>query len=117
MQDHGDVYTGPATHLLKDGLPSKTQYGFISGWTTTNQLLYYLDECTRITADVGVIDSINLDFSKAFDIVPHYRLMGKLEAYGVRGELSNWIQAFLSDRTQEVVVNGTNSARSQDLCF
>ena len=97
------------THLLKEGLLSKKQYGFISGRATTTQLLYYLDECTRITADGGVVDSIYLDFSKASDTVPHRRLMGKLEAYGVRGELLNWIQAFLSDRTQEVVVNGTNS--------
>ena len=57
----------------------------------------------------GVVDTIYLDFSKAFDTVPHRRLLGKLEAYGIRGNIFNWIRGFLDDRTQEVVVNGTKS--------
>ena len=100
------------THLLDEKLLSKKQYGFISGRSTTTQLLYYLDECTKITAKGGVLDSIYLDFSKAFDTVPHRRLLGKLEAYGVQGNLLNWIRAFLSNRSQEVVVNGSKSSPS-----
>ena len=60
------------THLQKEGLLSKKQYGFIRGRSTVTLLLYYLDECTRIIADGGVVDVIYLDFSKAFDMVPHY---------------------------------------------
>ena len=56
------------------------------------------------------MDSIYLDFSKAFDTVPHRRLMGKLESYGIEGDIYNWINAFLHNRTQEVVVNGSTSA-------
>ena len=93
-------------------LLSKRQYGFITGRSTTTQLLYYLDQCTRITAEGGVVDSIYLDFSKAFDTVPHRRLLGKLEAYGIKGSLLGWIKAFLSNRSQEVVVNGSKSAPS-----
>ena len=59
-----------------------------------------------------MVDSIYLDFSKAFDTVPHRRLLGKLEAYGVHGDLLNWITAFLSNRSQEVIVNGSTSAPS-----
>ena len=98
------------SHLVDNRLLSKKQYGFISGRSTTTQLLFYLDECTRITAGGGVVDSIYLDFSKAFDTVPHKRLLGKLEAYGIKGELHEWIKAFLSNRSQEVVVNGSKSA-------
>ena len=101
-----DVVT---SHLVDNRLLSKKQYGFISGRSTTTQLLYYLDECTKITAGGGVVDSIYLDFSKAFDTVPHKRLLRKLEAYGIKGELHDWIKSFLSERSQEVVVNGSIS--------
>ena len=51
-----------------------------------------------------------LDFSKAFDVVPHQRLLIKLDHYGIRGNTKRWIQNFLTDRQQRVVVNGTPSA-------
>ena len=94
---------------------SKRQFGFISGRSTTLQLLYYLDECMNVTAKGGVVDAIYLDFAKAFDTVPHRRLIGKLEAYGISGTTLNWVNAFLSDRTHEVVVNGSNSERASVL--
>lgn len=55
-------------------------------------------------------DSIYLDFSKAFDTVPHQRLLVKLEGYGITGNVLNWILDFLSNRTQQVAVNGGKSA-------
>ena len=55
------------------------------------------------------IDAI-LDFSKAFDKVPHQRLLIKLEHYGVRGTTLQWIKSFLSNRTQKVVVEGKLSS-------
>ena len=45
---------------------------------------------------------------KAFDTVPHKRLIGKLKSYGIEYYTLRWIQAFLSDRVQQVNVNGTN---------
>ena len=48
--------------------------------------------------------------SKTFDSVPHQRLLGKLEAYGVRGKLLRWIEAFLVGRKQRVVIQGSKSA-------
>ena len=46
---------------------------------------------------------------KAFDTVPHKRLIGKLKSYGIEYYTLRWIQGFLSDRVQQVNVNGTNS--------
>ena len=50
-----------------------------------------------------------------FDTVPHRRLLGKLEAYGINGSILNWIAGFLYGRTQEVVVNGSKSATAHVL--
>lgn len=97
------------THLMEEGLLSNKQYGFISGRSTLTQLLYYLDECLKKTANGNVVDSIYLDFSKAFDTVPHRRLIGKLESYGIRGSTLDWIKGFLQDRKQQVAVNGSTS--------
>ena len=50
-----------------------------------------------------------LDFSKAFDTVPYKRLLGKLSFYGIKGPILRWIEAFLVDRIQDVVVEGCRS--------
>ena len=59
--------------------------------------------------DGGVVDAIYLDFSKAFDTVPHRRLIGKLEAYGIKGNILKWIRDFLDGRIQQIMVNGVKS--------
>ena len=61
------------------------------------------------------VDAIYLDFAKAFDTVPHRRLLLKLEKYGVTGELMKWIQAFVCGRTQRVVLKGLMSSWKQVL--
>ena len=55
-------------------------------------------------ADVAI-----LDFSKAFDTVPHRRLLAKLNHLGIRGDILSWIIQFLQARTQRVVVDGESS--------
>ena len=52
---------------------------------------------------------IILDFSKAFDRVPHERLMVKFGHYGIRGTTQRWVRAFLTDRSQQVLVEGVTS--------
>ena len=54
-------------------------------------------------------DAVYLDLSKAFDTVPHKKLLHKLKGYGISGNVLDWITDFLSDRSQYVSVNGTCS--------
>ena len=58
-------------------------------------------------------DLVLLDFKKAFDKVPHHRLCYKLAHYGIKGTTLRWIQDFLTNRTQQVVVNECSSSHSQ----
>ena len=53
--------------------------------------------------------AIYLDFQKAFDSIPHKRLIRKLAAYGVTGKILRWIETFLTDRKQRVCVEGSLS--------
>ena len=53
-----------------------------------------------------------LDLLKAFDKVAHNRLKHKLDFYGIHGNLLGWLESFLSNRTQQVVVGGTYSSCS-----
>ena len=56
------------------------------------------------------VDMIALDFSKAFDKVPHHQLIMKLWNYGVQGRTHAWIKSFLLGRTQRVEVDGEVSS-------
>ena len=49
-----------------------------------------------------MVDTIYFDFAKAFDSVPHQRLLLKLDAYGIKGDFFNWIKDFLVGRKQTV---------------
>ena len=62
---------------------------------------------------VDSADAIYLDLRKAFDKVPHNRLITKLRGYGIAGNLLAWISCFLTDRAQQVRLDGCMSpARS-----
>ena len=52
------------------------------------------------------VDVNDLDFAKAFEKVPHKRLLSKLKEYDIKGKIYNWIKDFLSNRKQRVVING-----------
>ena len=97
------------THFEESDLFSKHQYGFVPGRSTVTQLLKYLSDCVRDIANGHVVDSIYFYFAKAFDTVPHKRLLKKLRAYGISGNIFDWIRSFISDRTQLVKVNGVTS--------
>ena len=94
-------------------LISEHQHGFVKGRSTVTNLLETLDTWTQTIVSGGSIDAIYLDFQKAFDTVPHRRLMMKVKAHGIGTCVSNWVEAFLTDRRQQVCVNGTMSREAR----
>ena len=76
------------------------------------QLLCALDDWTGALDSDNSVDVLYLDFKKAFDSVPHERLLKQIYAYGFRGDLFNWIQCFLKGCRQKVSVNGSLSGWS-----
>ena len=106
LRDHID------SHLTSNGLASNLQYGFTSGKSTKSKLIDCAEELTKALDEGKGIDVIYLDFRKAFDSVPYKRLLLKLNYYGVTGKTNKWIENFLSDRTQSVVINGVRSRTS-----
>ena len=73
------------------------------------QLLEVMNNLTTFIENNEAIDIIYLDFRNAFDTVPHARLLNKLKAYGIDGNLLNWISCFLNKRQQRVRVNAAHS--------
>ena len=50
-----------------------------------------------------------MDFQKAFDKVPHKRMISKLKSYGIEDPILSWIENYLADRKQKVIINGKSS--------
>ena len=59
------------------------------------------------------VDIIYLDFKKAFDSVPHQRLLGKIKSYGIEGNIFKWLSSFFHNRLQRVALNSTSSHWAQ----
>ena len=90
------------THLSEQQLLNSSQHGFVSHRSCLTNLLEYLETLTSLLDKGHNTDVFYLDFSKAFDRVPHQRLLAKLRAHGITGEIFNWIQSWLGDRKQRV---------------
>ena len=95
-------------HIRDNKVFSPIQYGFIDRRSTTLQLLYVIDEWTEIINSAGTIDTVYMDFMKAFDKVPHVRLLQTLESYGT-GDLLKRISNFLTGHKLRVRVGSATS--------
>jgi hypothetical protein len=102
-------------HFKKYNLFTPHQHGFLSGKSCTTNLLEYVDIITNGIENGESIDVLYTDFSKAFDTVPHDRLLLKLQAYGVTGNTVTWIRGFLTHRRQKVVMGAHCSSWIQVL--
>ena len=99
-------------HLDDHGILTPANHGFRAGHSCETQLLLTTHDLLR-HRDLGhQIDIGILDFSKAFDTVPHQRLVNKLRIYGIEGKVLEWITSFLTDRRQLVVCDGSRSQYS-----
>ena len=77
------------------------------------QLVNTIESVARSLDQREQVDMLVLDFSKAFDTVPHQRLLRKMRYYGINGEVLNWISAWLTQRNQQVCVDGEMSGTKQ----
>ena len=96
-------------HILKFRLIRDSQHGFTPGRSCITNLLEFLEEITQNIDEGNPCDIIYMDFQKAFDKVPHARLIKKLEKHGINGRLLKWIEAWLKNRKQRVVLKGQTS--------
>lgn len=96
-------------HLEINELLTEHQHGFRGGRSCLTNLLETFEAWTE-SLDIGFdVDAIFLDYQKAFDTVPHRRLIHKMKAYGIRSSVVNWIEDFLRDREMRVAVHGSFS--------
>ena len=95
--------------LMLNNIITPSQSGFLSGDSTTNQLLcIYEYLCSNFDKRITT-QSVYFDISKAFDRVWHRGLVLKLESIGIRRNLLKWFHSYLTDRTQAVVIKGVKS--------
>ena len=88
---------------------SAQQWGFTSGKSTTGALLSATEHWHRELERRNDICTIFFDFSKAFDTVPHGKLLEKLHHYDVHPIIIRWVTSYLTRRRQYVCVNGSRS--------
>ena len=99
------------THLEMNNLIGDSQHGFRnkrSCLTRGHDFFAQVIE-TYDTDNNKAVDLVYLDFPKAFDKVPHERLMLKVNAHGMQGDAARWIQSWLAGRRQRVCINQSYS--------
>ena len=96
-------------HTDKNKILTMLQHGFRHGYSCETQLLLTIHDLMTYNNRKNQIDILILDFSKAFDTVPHDKLIHKMNYYGIRGNILKWIGNFLKRREQRVVIEGKNS--------
>lgn len=98
----------------KDSIPDQ-QHGFRSNFSTVTQLIQHFDDIIEGLEHNDCVDIIYLDFAKAFDKVDHTLLLKSLAEVGVIGKVLSWIKEFLTNRTQNVKIEGYLSQTKQVL--
>lgn len=96
-------------HLESNNLLLNSQHGFRRRRSCLTNLIEFFEGVTDCFDRTKAVDVIYLDFQKAFDKVPHQRLIAKLNAHGIQGNLLRWLQVWLTNRRQRVVVRNIES--------
>jgi ribonucleases P/MRP protein subunit RPP40 len=99
-------------HILDHIIPNElqpSQHGFLQNKSCLTNLLLFLEQVTEDVDEGFPIDVIYLDFKKAFDKVPHNKLIEKMKANKINPSIIKWVKNWLTGRKQRVVVRGTRS--------
>ncbi len=110
------VFNGVLEKIVRDQViemvdKSSAQYGFSKGHSTITNLLVTENVIAESLNKRHPVDIISLNFSKAFDKVPHDRLPLELNRRGITGEALQWLRSFLTDHTQIVRTTALLSSR------
>ena len=104
------IFSNIMTHADSHDILARFPTWILQGHICETQLINIVEELSRGPYSKQQLDCLELDFSKAFDTVPHQRLLHKLEFYGITGSTLNWIRSWITSRTQTVVVDGESSS-------
>ena len=109
------IYSSISIHLTNHKIICKEQHGFRKLHSCETQLLEAVNDLAYTLNRGDQTDLVLLDFSKAFDKVSHKHLLYKLHYYGIQDDVYNWINDFLTNRTQRVVLDNVCSDASKVL--
>ena len=107
------VHSNVMSHLENNDILSDVQHGFRKRRGCDTQLVLVINDFAKALNNAQKLDTILLDFSKAFDKVNHRKLCIKLDHFGIRGKLLDWFTDFLTGRSQQVVINGESSPKAK----
>ena len=79
-------------HLERNNVIKDSQHGFVKGRSCLTNLIEFFDKVTKQVDEGKAVDVVYMDFSKAFDKVPHGRLLQKIRRYGIESDLEVWIR-------------------------
>ena len=100
-------------HIERHQILTDCQHGFRKNRGCDTQLLITVDDIARSVEKGKQVNAVLLNFSKAFDRVPHQRHLINLKHYGITGTMNRWISNFLTTRTQRVVLEGEFSTTAE----
>jgi ribonuclease P/MRP protein subunit RPP40 len=103
------IYADIVAYLRQHNAISKQQHAFLSRRSTCTNLIETINDWTLAIKNKKTVAVAYIDYSRAFDTVSHKKLLTKLQAYGIRGNLLAWIESFLTGRSQQTRVGDTLS--------
>ena len=100
-------------HIEENQLLSENQHAFRLGRSCITQLVEHIEYILNELHKKNNVDVVYLDFAKAFDKVDHEILLKKVEQFGIKGKILEWIRSFLQNRFQQVLVDGALSRKEK----
>ena len=91
--------------LVKHKLINTSQHGFLKARSCLTNLMFF-EEITNWVDDGSPVNVVYVDFQKAFDKMPHQRLLLRPKSHGIGNDVINWIEKWLTHRRQGVIVDG-----------